>query len=77
MVKIIKNTQSEPTEITCPACLSVLSYTYQDIERVEEATLHPIGFRAIKRFIICPVCKRDIDLAVNKVKEAKNDRSDN
>ena len=74
MTKIIKNTLSEPTEITCPACLSVLSYTYQDIERVEEATLLPIGFRSIRRIIVCPVCKRDID--ITKIKEAQ-DNADN
>lgn len=72
-MKIIKNAMTTPIEITCPECKSDLEYTYQDIERRDENTF--LGFYSgAKRFIVCPVCKRDIDLKVKvEIKEAENE----
>ena len=62
-MKIIKNTKTEPTEITCPACESILSYTYADINRAENQDVFSLN-RVVKRYLICPVCKNDIDLKI-------------
>ena len=59
MTKIIKNTMTEPTEITCPVCQSIFSYTYEDIQRKCNNTLI-LGDKYI-RYIVCPVCKSDIE----------------
>lgn len=69
-MKIIKNAMTTPIEITCPECKSVLEYTYKDIERREESTILGL-YLGITRYIVCPVCKKDIDLRV-KV-EVNND----
>ena len=70
-MKIIKNAMTTPIEITCPECNSVLEYTYKDIERQEENNIFGLYIGA-KRFIVCPVCKRDIDIRANvDVKEAE------
>ena len=72
-MKIIKNAMTTPIEITCPECKSVLEYTYEDIKSRDENTI--FGFYAgVTRYIVCPVCKRDIDIRVKvEVKEAEND----
>ena len=57
-MKIIKNATKEPKKIICPFCSSVLVYTFKDIKR-EENLFHN---SVVKRFIICPVCKNNIDL---------------
>ena len=57
-MKIIKNAKKEHTEITCPFCNSVLVYTFKDIRR--EECFFPN--KVVHRFIICPVCKRNINL---------------
>ena len=72
-MKIIKNAMTTPIEITCPDCKSVLEYTYQDIHRREENTFFGL-YSNSKRYIVCPVCKRDINIVSVKVdvKEAEN-----
>ena len=62
MITIIKNTLEEPKEITCPFCESVLAYTFKDIQRVEKKDPFFLN-RIVLRFLICPVCKQDIDLS--------------
>lgn len=75
-MKIIKNAMTTPIEITCPECKSVLEYTYKDIERREESSVFGL-YSSITRYIVCPVCKRDIDLAVKaEVKEADKEAHD-
>lgn len=59
-MKIIKNAMTEPIEITCPECRSTLEYTYQDIERREDTVFG--YYTKVKKYIVCPVCKTDIDL---------------
>lgn len=61
MVKIIKNTMTEPIETTCPSCSSVLSYTYEDIIREEKQDMFYLS-RVVCRYIVCPVCKNSISL---------------
>ena len=59
-IKIIKNTMTEPTEVECPHCKSVLSYTYNDIQR--RTTYNFLGLETgTFKYIVCPVCKEDID----------------
>ena len=59
-IKIIKNTMTEPIEKTCSECGSVISFTYGDIQR--KPVYNFLGMEmAEKRFIVCPVCKGDID----------------
>lgn len=58
-IKIIKNTMTDPITRTCPTCESIFSYTFEDIRRNEDQWLFGLH---IRRFIVCPVCKRDIDL---------------
>lgn len=72
-MKIIKNAMITPIEITCPECKSVLEYTFNDISRREENTIFGI-YSGVKRYIVCPVCKRDIDIKAKvEVKETEND----
>lgn len=72
-MKIIKNAMTTPIEITCPDCKSVLEYTYQDIKRREESTILGL-YISVTRYIVCPVCKRDIDVRPKvDIKEAEND----
>lgn len=59
-IKIIKNTMTEPTEVECPHCKSVLSYTYNDIQRRTTYNFFGIETGTFK-YIVCPVCKEDID----------------
>lgn len=71
-MKIIKNAMTTPIEITCPECKSALEYTYQDIKRDETAFFGL--YAGTKRYIVCPVCKRDIDInAKVEVKEEENE----
>ena len=65
MIKIIKNTMTESTEMTCPVCHSVFSYNYEDIQRKYNSTIL-FGDRYI-RYIVCPVCKSDIDMSATCV----------
>ena len=58
MKKIIKNTMTEPIEMTCSLCKSVFSFTFEDIEL--EDTL--FGFSKL-RIVRCPVCKEKNDLS--------------
>ena len=60
-IKIIKNTMIDPVEMTCPVCKSVFSYTFDEIKRAESFNF--LGISGVKRFIICPVCKSDIDMS--------------
>lgn len=70
-IKIIKNNMTEPFEITCYHCSSVFSYTYEDIQRAENYSM--LGLAPVKRFVVCPVCKFDVDIRpIAKLKEARN-----
>lgn len=71
-MKIIKNAMTTPIEITCPECKSVLEYTYNDISRREESSFLGVC-TGVRRYIVCPVCKRDIDIKAVVVKETKNE----
>lgn len=74
-MKIIKNAMTTPIEITCPECKSVLEYTYKDIERREESSVFGL-YTSVTRYIVCPVCKKDIDIKAEvEVKEAENNES--
>lgn len=74
-IKIIKNTMTDPITKTCPICQSIFSYTFEDIRRIEDQWL--LGTH-IRRLIVCPVCKRDIDLSatveLSGRSEAENER---
>ena len=56
--RIIKNTMTEPQEITCPSCESIFTYTFEDIE-LRERPFMVLG-TVSDRVIVCPVCKREI-----------------
>ena len=73
MIKVIKNTMIEPIEVTCPHCKSILSYTYEDLQR--EATTNILGLSTgVKIYIVCPVCKGDIDRSpIVKIAENKDE----
>lgn len=65
-IKIIKNTMKEPTEMTCPICESIFSYTFNEIKREDHYNF--LGIKdGVRRFIICPVCKSDIDMSTRVV----------
>ena len=64
-IKIIKNTMTEPIEVTCPVCKSIFSYTYEDIQRKHNNTIC-FGENVI-RYLVCPVCKSDIDMSARVV----------
>ena len=60
MVKIIKNNMKEPISITCPGCKSELEFTHEDIQRDDDND-YLLGIRRPPiRYIICPICKRNI-----------------
>lgn len=70
-MKIIKNAMTVPMKTTCPECKSVLEYTYDDIQRREENIFGLYG--GAKRYNVCPVCKRDIDIRPKvEIQEAEN-----
>ena len=72
-MKIIKNAMTTPIEITCPECKSVLEYTYKDIERREGSSVFGL-YTSVTRYIVCPVCKRDIDIRPKvEIQEAENE----
>lgn len=58
MKKIIKNTMTEPIEMTCSSCASVFSFTFEDIE-LEDTMFGLSKFRIVR----CPVCKEKNDLS--------------
>ena len=60
MIKIIKNSMTEPINIQCENCKSELQYNFEDIQRREVPSLF-CGTRS-KRFIVCPVCKSEINI---------------
>lgn len=66
-IKIIKNTMTEPIEMTCPVCKSILSYTYEDIQRKYNSGFLASFYDSTIRFIVCPVCKSDIDMSARAV----------
>lgn len=66
-IKIIKNTMTEPIEITCPVCKSIFSYTYEDIQRKQSSSFFASLYDSTIRFIVCPVCKSDIDMSARVV----------
>lgn len=71
-IKIIKNTMNKPLEITCPICKSIFSYTFDEVRREDHYNF--FGLKdGVNRFIICPVCKSDIDMRprVNLEEEVK------
>ena len=60
MVKIIKNTMTNPVKIQCEYCKSELEYFFEDIKRKEVPGLFYGNY--LVRYVICPVCKHDIKL---------------
>ena len=63
MIEIIYNSLLEPIKVTCPTCESIFSYTFEDIKRDEISNIFDIcGKKTIKRYVICPVCKSDLNL---------------
>ena len=72
-MKIIKNAMTTPIETTCPECKSILEYTYADIRRRDENGIFGL-YTGVTRYIVCPVCKRDIVIKViAEVKETENE----
>ena len=59
-IKIIKNTMVDPITVKCENCKSVISYNFDDIQRENHSNI--IGTGYVERFIVCPVCKANIDL---------------
>lgn len=74
MIKIIKNTMTEPIPITCNFCKSDLTYNYQDIQREEyRDPLCILGDqKRSKRYLVCPVCKSTLSLDVKAVVKVEN-----
>lgn len=71
-IKIIKNAMVEPVTVECENCKSVISYTYDDIQRANRYSL--LGwYENVERYIVCPVCKANID--IDKIQEAQNEKS--
>lgn len=66
---IIKNTMTEPQEMTCPSCKSIFTYTFKDIERRERPFM--VLGTVSDRVVVCPVCKRDI--MMERIAIAKED----
>ena len=60
MIKILKNSMTEPINIQCEHCKSELQYNYEDIQRRELSSL--FFTNNVERYIVCPVCKREINL---------------
>lgn len=72
MIKIIKNTMTEPIQMECENCLSVFEYNFNDIKRKDIPGL--LGFPGCtERYVSCPVCKMDIELKKRRNKEEDED----
>ena len=72
-MKIIKNAKTEPTEIVCKKCGSILSYTYEDIKRRDTTDFTSfLSWSLVETYVICPVCKEDIYLNTFKSSKKKN-----
>ena len=69
MKKIIKNTMTEPIEMTCILCESVFSFTFEDIE-LEDALLGLSKFKIVR----CPVCKEKNDLSKIIMNKSESDK---
>lgn len=65
MKKIILNTMVKPVEMQCENCRSIFSFNFEDIERRESETF--MGFKAVDRFVVCPVCKSNNELTKIKI----------
>lgn len=74
MIKIIKNTMTEPVEMECEYCKSVFEYNYQDIQVKESRSL--FGFEYRDRVVRCPVCKFDNPLDKVKVQSEEQKEQD-
>lgn len=72
MIKIIKNTMTEPIQIECENCSSIFEYNFSDIQRKDTPGL--FGFPGCsERYVICPVCKADIELKRRRNNEEDED----
>ncbi len=63
MVKIIKYGQNK--RVTCPRCGAVLEYTRTDI------TIKWVGHDNFKKYIMCPVCLKSIEVLEEKINVKK------
>ena len=69
-IKIIKNTMEEPITVECKNCKSVISYTYDDIQRKNHYNIWGLE-DYVERFVICPVCKANID--IDEIQAVRNE----
>ena len=69
MIKIIKNTMTDPIQMECEDCKSVFSYNYEDIQADKETTI--LGTAIHKRYVCCPVCRycNFINTVTTQIKE--------
>lgn len=72
-MKIIKNTMTEPIEVVCNNCKSIIAYTYDDICRRTNFNFFGIETGS-DQYIVCPVCKCDIVLTPKVMLNEKGDR---
>ena len=68
MIKIIKNTMTQPIKIECENCLSIFEFNFSDIQRKDIPGLFGLP-GCSERYVICPVCKIDIQLKKRRNKE--------
>ena len=71
-MKIIKNTMTEPIEVECPNCKSIIAYTYDEINRRTNYNFFGLE-TGVKQYVICPVCKCDIDRTPSITLELKKE----
>lgn len=74
MIKIIKNTMTEPIETECEYCKSIFSFNYEDIRREERNVFFTTR---ISRFVICPVCKEEtsmIKIVIHEETESEGEK---
>ena len=72
MIKIIKNTMIEPIQIECENCNSIFEYNFGDIQRRDIPGFFGLPGRS-ERYVICPVCKSDIELKKRRNEEEDKD----
>ena len=74
-IKILKNTRIEPVEVTCPNCLSVFSYTYDEVQR--SPRYNCLGFtEGTDIYVVCPVCKCNVDRSPRVVLKEDGNEND-
>lgn len=61
MIKVLEEKQVPRAEITCSNCGSLLEYGNADLYKREEYSVSVDSYIAYKHYLVCPVCRCDVN----------------